>query len=114
MMICPNISLFFLISRSYCCFVSECNFTKIDKEECDSMGIDFEKLGSEGLTDKEVHILKKLAVEGLVFNFDSINDSYEVNVFKKVNNTYMPMHELNEENGFQVDANSTFSNLLSK
>lgn len=98
----------------HCCFVSECNFTKVDKEKCESMGIDFEKLGSEGLTDKEAHMLRKLAVEGLVFNFDSINDSYEVNVFKKVNNTYMPMHELNEENGFQMDTDSIFSNLLSK
>lgn len=99
----------------YCCFVSECNFTKVDKEECESMGIDFEKLGSEGLTNKEADMIRKLAVEGLVFNFDSINDSYEINVFKKVNNTYIPLQELNQENGFQEDAVSgTFTNLLSK
>jgi len=104
-----------IAGSTYCCFVSECNFTKVDKEACESMGIDFEKLGSEGITDKEAHMLRKLAVEGLVFNFDSINDSYEVNVFKKVNNTYIPIQELNQENGFQEDAVSgTFSNLLSK
>lgn len=97
----------------YCCFVSECNFTKVDKEECDKIGIDFDNLDQNNMTIEEAEKLRSLSVEALVFNFESLTDPAHLNLFEFTNGQYLPVADLDKENQVE-DMTSVFSNLLCK
>lgn len=97
----------------YCCFVSECNFTKVDKEECDKIGIDFDNLDQGNMTMEEAEKLRSLSVEALVFNFESLTGSAHLNLFELTNGQYLPVADLDKENQVE-DMTSVFSNLLCK
>jgi len=102
-----------LAGSKYCCFVSECNFTKIDKEQCDKIGIDFDNFDQSNMTTEEAEKLRSLSVEALVFNFESLTDPAHLNLFKFIDGQYLPVAELAQENQIE-DIKSVFSNLLCK
>ncbi len=102
-----------LAGSKYCCFVSECNFTKIDKEACDAIGVDFDKLSDQNISEEETEKIRKLSSEALVFNFESLTDNAHICLFKNINGNYMPTIDI-EENVDMQNMQNTFSNLLCK
>ena len=109
---CKNMNK--LANSIFCCFVSECNFTKLDREACTDAGIDFDKIESKDLTLEEVSKIKDLTIEGLVFNFESLNDDPKIMMFKKENENYIPSIGFKEEDDSLEQTAGTFSNLLNK
>ena len=99
-----------MAGSKYCCFVSECNFTKIDEKACNAIGVDFDKLSRDSLSEEDAEKIRELA---LVFNFESLTESAHLCLFKNINGNYLPTVDIKEDTEMQ-NMQSTFSNLLCK
>lgn len=103
-----------LAKSIHCCFVSQCNFTRIDKESCDELGINFDTLDMNTLTDEQAHKLYNITIEGLVFNFESLNEEPKVMMFKKdKSGNYIPSVGFGENDALE-QTSGNFNNLLDK
>jgi len=102
-----------LAGSKYCCFVSECNFTKVNEDQCNKIGLDYDKLNADNMTIDDIEKLRSIAIDAVVFNFESLTDDSHINLFKNVNGHYLPAEDINQDKDVE-EMSSVFSNLLCK